>query len=106
MIVVNPDLATNTIKFLPRNYDISALDNTKIDLYLTNEETRVVYNDNSTYLTNVYQSNDYYNIDLTFDFSENDVYSVKILDNSDDSVIFRGKLFATSQDTQKYKING
>ena len=106
MIVVNPDLATNTIKFLPRNYNtIPKIDN--LDLYLTNEDTRVVYNDNATYLSDVYQENEYYVIDLAFTFSENDNYSIKIIDKSGVAVlIYRGKLFATSQDTQKYKING
>ena len=106
MIVVNPDLASNLIKFLPRNYDIVALDISKIDLYLTNEDTRVEYNDNVAYLDDVYQTDEYYYINLVFDFDENNVYSIKVLNKDNSEVIFRGKIFATSQDTQKYKING
>jgi hypothetical protein len=100
MIVTSPDLAENTINFLPRYYDESG---TNITVYITNEDTR---RDLAHNLTAVSKDDGFFYFTTDADFRNNVTYRLKVVDNSLSMVIFRGKIFATTQSKQNYLING
>lgn len=95
MKIVNPDLTTNTIKFIPRINNI-------VSAYLelvnetTKEETVFVFI-SFTYLDGVFS------FDLDFDFKEGDKYGFKCYFL--DEVYYRGEIFATTQEPQNYELS-
>ena len=94
MKVVDPNNTTHTIKLIPRFYGI-----TSIDLSLYNEATQ-----ETTSVTDVYSfTSGVATIIFDFTFEENDKYQFKLVDGS--TVIYRGKLIATSQEPQQYKLD-
>jgi len=94
MKVVDPNDTTHTIKLIPRFYGI-----TSIDLSLYNESTQV-----TTSVTDVYSvTSGVASVVFDFTFLENDKYQFKLVDGS--TVVYRGKLIATSQDPQEYKLD-
>lgn len=97
MIIINPDNASNTIEVLPRYYDDLT---TNITVVITNEDTRT---DLSHNVTNVVKDDGFLSFDTDAVFRDNTTYRLKINDNI---VVFRGKIFATTQSSQNYKING
>lgn len=100
MIIVNPDLISNIVEFLPRYY---AQSSNNIEVYITNEDTRkdlvhditdVLKNDGSIFFT------------TNADFKNNVTYSLKVVDINLSIVIYRAKVFSTTQSKQNYSING
>ena len=100
MKVVNPDLATNTIKLIPRNNDL-----TPFNITLINETTKEVTELVLTAYTYVYGV---LSFDLTFDFNEGDKYEFKCwisFFGGSEVVYYRGKIFATTQIPQNYELS-
>lgn len=100
MKVVNPNNTSHTIKLISRYYPADSL-----ILYLYNEATQVETSIDIDLIgisfVNYYNIvNGYINIDFDFTFSENEKYSIKLADNKD--IIYRGKLIATTEETQNY----
>lgn len=94
MIVINPEDTTHTAVVIPRYYD-SELN----DFIIYDEDTR-----ESSTLSNIKTiSNGYASYEFDLNTAEGKSYSIKIMDGN--TVIWRGKMFATSQNKQKYKIN-
>tara|TARA_R110000772_G_scaffold5839_1_gene20805 strand:+ start:1382 stop:1687 length:306 start_codon:yes stop_codon:yes gene_type:complete len=93
MKIVLPTDTNHDIDFIPRFYPTGA-----IDLYLTNESTKVEVLVASTYI--IQNGFVFLNFDKTF--SDGQKYRIKITENS--NVVFRGKLLVTTQDTQEYKL--
>ena len=93
MKVVNPDNATHDFTLIPR-FDTS----NPLTLYLYNEASKVETTVANTYV--VVDGN--LTISYSFTFTNNSKYIIKILDGAD--VIYRGKLIATTQAPQDYKL--
>lgn len=92
MKVVNPNNTNHTIELIPRSYQ----ENVVLDLY--NEATKV-----ETTVANVSLTLDgVFSVNFDFNFSENDKYQIKI--SKDSEILYRGKLIATTQPAQKYKL--
>jgi hypothetical protein len=93
MKVVDPNNATHNITLIPRFETSSAL-----TLVLYNETTQ-----ESTTVTNTYDIRDG-NLTITYDFTftDKDKFQIKITDGTD--VIYRGKIIATTQTPQDYKL--
>jgi|TARA_R110000851_G_scaffold116880_1_gene243346 hypothetical protein len=100
MIIVNVNLATNTIKVLPRYYSTVT---TNITVTITNEDTR---QDVSHVVSSVTVSDGFLSFKTSASFTENSTYRVKIVDKTIERVVFRGKIFSTDQSKQNYIING
>jgi hypothetical protein len=93
MKVVNPNDTEHTLQLIPRFYPTDTL---VFSLY--NEFTKI-----STDVDNIYVVTDG-NLFITFDFDfeDNSKYQIKITEN--DEVVYRGKLIATTQTPQDYKL--
>ena len=91
MKVVNPNNTTHDIKLISRVYPVEAL-----DLLLYNESTQSETSVPSAYIV----QNGFLNLNFDFTFVEGDKFQIKILELT--NVIYRGKLIATSEDTQTY----
>jgi len=93
MIVVNPSDETHIVKIIPRFYP-----STTIVLSLFNETLQTSVN-----VTNTYEIVDgILSITFDYDFVEGSNFQVKITENG--NIVYRGKLFATSQTPQDYKL--
>ena len=93
MKIVNPNDASHDITLIPRFDTVNALTS-----YLYNEATRV-----SETVANSYVVTDgNLVITFTYTFVEKDKFKIKILDGTD--VLYIGKIFATTQVPQNYKI--
>ena len=92
MKVVNPNDTNHTIELIPRSYQEDVV----LDLY--NEATRA-----EATVPNVSSTLDgRFSVKFDFTFAENDKYQIKISKNSE--ILYRGKLIATSQQPQEYKL--
>jgi hypothetical protein len=93
MKVVNPNDTEHTLQLIPRFYPTDAL---VFNLY--NEFTTI-----STDVDNIYVVTDG-NLFITFDFEfeNNSRYQIKITEAGE--VVYRGKLIATTQTPQDYKL--
>lgn len=100
MTIVNPNLASNTIKVLPRYY---ASTTTNITVTVTNEDTR---QDVTQTLSSISVSDGFLSFNTNASFLENSTYRIKIVENTLNEVVFRGKIFSTDQSKQNYTING
>ena len=92
MKVVNPNDTNHTIDLIPREYKEDVI----LELY--NETTRektIVVNTSST-------TDGIFSINFDFDFSEGDKFQIKISKDSD--ILYRGKIIATTQEPQEYKL--
>ena len=92
---------SQTIELIPRYNGVI-----NYDLEIYNEDDRkttLIDKDN----LNVNMSN-FPVLRFTFDYTckENQTFRLKLLDVNNSRILWRGKAFATSQETQKYKING
>ena len=98
MNVINPTDTSHEIKIIPRNYSDFA---GTIPMVLRDEDTATETSIDATYA--------FVNSALLLSFDlvtkEGKVYSYYIKNDSDEFE-YRGKIFVTSQITQKYKING
>lgn len=84
---------THNIDLVPRFYPSDV-----IVLELFNEATRVFTIVNNTYIV----TNGILTITFDFTFKDRDRYQMKISEN--DVIVFRGKIVATDQDPQKFKL--
>lgn len=92
MIVINPNNTAHVIKLIPRFYPTDAI---VFNLY--NETLQTSENlDNEYMIVNGIMS-----IGFDLECVEGAKYQIKITEN--DTVIFRGKLFATTQNTETFK---
>jgi hypothetical protein len=92
MKVLNPNNTTHEIDFIPRYYPIGSL---VVNLY--NEGKRTAEN-----VANIYVVNDgIATISFDYTFLEGEKFQIKITEGL--NVVYRGKITATSQDTQEFK---
>jgi hypothetical protein len=91
MNVINPNNTTHIVKLILRYTP----DTSVVELY--NEQTQT----NTEVLHTLVITNGIAQLTFDFDFSEGDRYQIKITDIN--GVVYRGKLYATTQDTQDYK---
>jgi len=93
MKVVNPNDTEHTLQLIPRFYPTG-----EIVLSLYNEFTTI-----SADVDNIYITTDG-NLFITFDFEfeNNSKYQIKITEA--DEVVYRGKLMATTQTPQDFKL--
>ena len=97
MKILNFVTFTQTIKFIPRFYPESI----NLDFEFYNESTRETTTESSEYDTiNGYITYTFSNISRSY--KNNETIQFKVLDGED--VVYRGKLFATTQETQEYKL--
>ena len=101
MKIVNQTESTHTVKLIARYKDIS----TPLDFELYDESERVTESISSGafsviagYLTWEFATADF----STITFSKQSTYQLKVSDNG--VVIYRGKILATTQDTQSFKL--
>jgi hypothetical protein len=93
MNVVIPSNTTHTLKLIPRLYPSDEL-----VLSLFNEATQRFQTVENTYL--VTDGNLF--LEFDYEFIENSKYQIRITENNE--VVYRGKLIATSQTPQDYKL--
>lgn len=93
MIVVSPSTTTHDITFIPRFYP----DNS-ISVELKNEVDSVVSTPANTYFV----KDGKMVVRFDYEFVENDKFQIKITES--DGVVYRGKIFATSQESQSFKL--
>tara|TARA_R110000772_G_scaffold36098_4_gene86643 strand:+ start:2976 stop:3281 length:306 start_codon:yes stop_codon:yes gene_type:complete len=93
MKIVLPANASHDIDLIPRIYPTGA-----IVLALYNESTKVTTTPGNTYVI----ANGVLTVTFTKAFAEGDKYQIKITEGA--VVIFRGKLLATAQTPQAYKL--
>ena len=97
MVIINPTLTTHDIYIIPRDYNI---DNAHT-LSIKDDDTNTSVT--PAILRTLYQGYIIYLFDLTT--AEGKGYDLKITDDVTTNVVWRGKMFATVQATQAYKIN-
>ena len=68
---------------------------------LTDENLRTTTDISNTKVIN----NGYIDYTVAFTTAEGNTYSLKIVDDVTTNVVYRGKIFATAQTTQNYRIN-
>ena len=103
MKVISPSDTTHIIKLIPRFYGIG----TNITLNLYDESKR----ENQDVNTSTFTIVDRY-VNLTFtdaqftsiDFYENGKYQIRITDIDSSEILYRGKMIATTQTPQDYKL--
>jgi hypothetical protein len=93
MKVVNPEDTDHIIDLIPRYYPSD-----KITLSLFNEATKVTENIDNTYTI----TDGVLFLSFEYTFTENQKFQVKI--EEENEVVYRGKLIATSQTPQDYKL--
>ena len=93
MKVVNPNDTSHTIDLIPRYYPFN-----DVTLSLYNEQSKVVSEVDNTYVI----LNGIMTIDFDFDFTNKEKFEIKITENN--NVVYRGKIIATTQDSQDYKM--
>lgn len=94
MKVINPNNTNHSITVIPRfdNYGV-------LTLNLYNEATA----DSTDVVITSVDNDGYLELDFTYDFTENDKYQIKLID-SNNEIVYRGKLLATTQETQEYQL--
>ncbi len=103
MKVILPTDTTHVIKLIPRFYTIG----TDLTVNLKDEAGRI--NESAT-ITTFTVVDGFLNLTFTdaefstLDFYENGKYQIKITDVTSGGVLYRGKMIATSQTTQDYKL--
>jgi hypothetical protein len=92
MKIVLPENTEHNLILIPRFYPSDT-----VVLQLTNETTNAKEDIRNTYTID----NGYMLVNFDYEFTEKQRFSIKIYDES--GVVFRGKILATSQETQNYK---
>lgn len=99
MLVIDSTDTTHEIYVPPRSLS------TGVDMRL-----RIKDEDGTTYAVitpnTIIIVNQYLRINFDLSTSEGKTYELKIYDNDDDTTYYRGKITATAQVKQEYKING
>lgn len=95
MKVVDPKNLIHKIQLIPRSYNVKDL-----NLYLYNEQTKI-----TTELVDIdFEIRDgIMSIIFSFDFDDKSKFEMKITEDS--NVIYRGKIIATTQESQDYKLS-
>ena len=93
MKVVNPNDGSHTIQLIPRFYPFNSL-----VLELKDEQTKIAVIVTNTYIV----SDGVMTINFDFDFTNKEKFEIKITEN--DNVVYRGKIIATTQESQDYKL--
>lgn len=93
MKVVDPSLTTHDVTFIPRFYP----DNV-IVVELKNEVDSVLSTPTNTYFV----KDGKLTVRFDYTFAENDKFQIKVSEG--DGIVYRGKIFATSQSTQAFKL--
>jgi len=92
MNVVNPNNTSHTLNLIPRYYS------NELVLEFQNEATKV----SETITNTASTANGILSVSFDYTFIENQKMRVKITDES--GVVYRGKLLATSQELEDYKL--
>jgi hypothetical protein len=93
MKVVNPEDTDHIIDLIPRYYPSD-----NITLSLFNEATKVTENIDNTYTI----TDGVLFLSFEYTFTENEKFQIKL--SEDTEIVYRGKLIATSQTPQDYKL--
>ena len=93
MKVVNPNDTSHTLVLIPRYYPTDS-----ITMSLFNETTQTSENVENEY--GITDGNLF--IGFTYTFTENQKFQIKLTDAL--GVVYRGKVIATSQEPQEYKL--
>ena len=105
MKVISPDDTTHIIKLIPRFYEIGAT----LILNIQDESTTDKLNQSVTLGTFTVVDR-YVNITFTdaeystLDFYENGKYQIRVTDVDTSEILYRGKMIATTQTPQDYKL--
>lgn len=100
MIVIESNFTLQRIRLIPRYYE-ETINNV---IQLTNDDNKIKSRPNIT-LQVVENGYNVYKLEIP-DLTEGLGFDIVVYrSGSDDTVIYRGKMFATAQETQKYKIN-
>ena len=92
MKIVNPNNTNHEFKLIPRFYPSG-----EIVLSLKNESTSV-----ETTVSNSYTISDgYLTLNFDFEFSNKDRFQFNLFGDND--IVYRGKIYATTEETQDYK---
>ena len=106
MKVISPTDTTHIIKLIPRFYEIGLT----ITLNILDESTTDKLNQSVT-TGNFTVVDSFVNITFTdtefddLDFYENGKYQIKITDVDSSEILYRGKMIATTQTPQDYKLS-
>jgi len=92
MKVVNPEDTDHIIDLIPRYYPTDA-----ITFSLFNEATQVTENIDNTYTI----TDGVLFLSFEYTFTENQKFQIKL---DDTEIVYRGKIIATSQNPQDYKL--
>lgn len=100
MKIVNQNNTTHEFKLIPRFYPTSTL-----TLVLKNESTQEettlpISFPELAFTNNYFVLDGYLNLKFDFDFQHKDRFEFKLTENE---IVFRGKIYATKEDTQDYK---
>lgn len=103
MKIINPNtVGTHTVNLVPRFDGFE--DITKVDLTVYNESIREL---SSVTLISYVSLNGIYTLGFTIDgytVLENDTFDIKLIDNIGSKVLYKGKILATTQTPQDYKL--
>lgn len=103
MKIINPNDANHTVKLIPRFYGYN---DSSLFFTIYDESTKQTVSIDAIWVldngivTVSFNNNDI----LPILFIENGTYQITILDQDTDDVVYMGKLLATSQTTQSYKL--
>lgn len=101
MKIVNQNNSTHEFKLIPRFYPTSTLTLT-LKNESTNEETVLPISFPEFAFTNNYFILDgYLNLKFDYTFQDKDRFQFDLKENEE--IVFRGKIYATSEETQDYK---
>ena len=98
MIIIDHNQSSHVISVIPRTYSVANAHT----FALTDDDFRTTTNVSNTKALN----DGYIDYTVTINTSEGKGYSLKITDDVTTEVVWRGKIFATDQTTQEYRING
>jgi len=99
MIILQNSVSSQTINFIPREYEASA--SNIYNISIINETTnKSVYNED----TNLFTLNDYYyQYSDTFSLVEDTFYNLTIKKSG--NIIYKDKIFCTNQTVSDYSVN-
>jgi hypothetical protein len=92
MIILNESNTSQTINFIPREYEADSMT-------LTNEQTGEVF----TYAITPTQVNHYLQVSETFDTLEGQTYRLKVYNGTD--IVYRDLVFCTNQTISAFSVN-
>jgi len=103
MTILDRDLSSHTIRFVPRSYDTTG--STTYRVIIKNETNNTeTYNGTTTNfaLVDYYRE---YTASFGFDTTKDMTYILTITDTATSKVIYKEKLFVTDQSASSYSVN-